>query len=83
MRDQFTDFNDGIQNIPTVHYGLRPTTVNIPLASPVGNAPVTGTDIQDILHNFDRALRHRAGSGYGHSFGALGNDMQSADAALQ
>ncbi len=82
VRDNTDDFSGvlapGLSNIPTVHDGGR-TGLTIPLTLPTVNAPITGDDIQDGLHGFDRALRQRAPSGYGAGYGALANPMQSAD----
>lgn len=79
VHDQVSDFSaPGIQNMPTVHNGV-PTGLTVPVLTPAANAVITGTDIQDLQHGFDVALRQRLASGYGGDFGALGNPMQAAD----
>lgn len=79
LRD-FTSFlpAPGIQNMPTVHNGAHNGTT-IPVTPPAADTIITGADIQDANHEFDRTLRQGAGSGYGTSFGALGNTIMTAN----
>lgn len=79
-RDRVTDFDDppGLQNIPTKHNGAyAPQTLAVTV--PAVNATITGDDVQDQLHVFDKALREGAASGYGNGYGANQNTPLAAD----
>ena len=79
VRDRVADFAaPGIQNIPTKTNGsFAPTTLTV--TTPAANALITGTDVQDQFHVFDKALREGLPSGYGPGYGAEANVPQAAD----
>ena len=66
-----------IQNLPTSHNGQKNGTT-IPLTPVVPDALMTGDDVQDAMHGFDRALRERGGSGYGTGYGPLASPMEAS-----
>ena len=86
VRDKQGDFGNfpeeegskPIQNLPTVHGGAK-TGTSIPYTTVVPNDIITGNDVQDGMHGFDRALRQRAGSGYGTGYGALADPLEASN----
>lgn len=86
VRDKMGDFGNypvefgskPIQNLPTVHGGASVGTI-IPYPSVAANALITGNDVQDGMHGFDRALRQRAGSGYGAGYGPLATPIEASN----
>lgn len=85
VRDKQGDFGNypiqpdskPIQNLPTSHDGFKNGTT-IPLTPVVADALMTGDDVQDAMHGFDRALRQRAGSGYGTGYGPLASPLEAS-----
>jgi hypothetical protein len=67
-----------IQNLPTVHGGDK-VGANIPYTPVVPGAIITGNDVQDGFHGFDRTLRQRAGSGYGAGYGAMADPLEASN----
>lgn len=78
-RDRTADFAaPGVQNIPTKTNGDS-GGMSLPVTTPVANTQITGSDIQDQFHVFDKNLREGAPSGYGPGYGANANVPQAAD----
>ena len=86
VRDKQGDFGNypgaegskPIQNLPTAHNGAKIGTA-IPYTPVVPNGLITGNDVQDGMHGFDRALRQRGGSGYGAGYGALADPIEASN----
>lgn len=85
VRDKQGDFGNfpvqpgskPIQNLPVAHDGQKVGTT-IPLTPVVANALMTGDDVQDAMHGFDRTLRQRGGSGYGTGYGPLASPLEAS-----
>lgn len=85
VRDKQGDFGNfplqpgskPIQNLPVAHDGQKAGTT-IPLTPVVPNDLMTGDDVQDAMHGFDRTLRERGGSGYGTGYGPLASPLEAS-----